>query len=127
MKTIIVADDSSIILNIAKKAFEGEYNVVGAINGEEAINYIETNNLTDVVGMLLDLNMPKVDGFQVLEYLKTRNLFKTVPVSIITGEEDMENIEKAFEYPIIDVLKKPFTIENVRKIIEKTISISEIN
>ncbi|MBR4262352.1 MAG: response regulator [Bacilli bacterium] len=127
MKTIIVADDSSIILNVAKKAFDGEYNVVGAANGEEAIKYIETNNLSDVVGMLLDLNMPKVDGYQVLDYLKTRNLFKTVPVSIITGEDDMENISKAFEYPIIDVLKKPFTIDNVRKIIEKTISISEIN
>ena len=127
MKTIIVADDSNIILNVAKKAFEGEYNVVGVINGEEAIKYIETNNLDDVVGMLLDLNMPKVDGYQVLEYLKTRNLFKTVPVSIITGEDDVDNISKAFEYPIIDVLKKPFTIDNVRKIIEKTISISEIN
>ena len=44
--------------------------------------------------MLLDLNMPKVDGYQVLDYLKTRNLFKTVPVSIITGEDDMENISK---------------------------------
>ena len=65
MKTIIVADDSSIILNVAKKAFDGEYNVVGAANGEEAIKYIETNNLSDVVGMLLDLNMPKVDGYQV--------------------------------------------------------------
>ena len=71
--------------------------------------------------------MPKVDGYQVLEYLNNRNLFKTVPVSIITGEEDMDNIKKAFEYPIIDVLKKPFTIDSVRKIIEKTISISEIN
>ncbi len=126
MKTIIVADDSSIILNVARKAFEGEYNVVGAINGEEAINYIENNNLTEVAGMLLDLNMPKVNGFAVLEYLKTRNLFKSVPVSIITGEDDMDNIAKAFEYPIIDVLKKPFTIDNVRKIVEKTISISEI-
>lgn len=127
MKTIIVADDSSIIINIAKKAFEGEYDVVGVADGEEAINYIESNNLSDVVGMLLDLNMPKVDGYQVLEYLNNRNLFKTVPVSIITGEEDMDNIKKAFEYPIIDVLKKPFTIDSVRKIIEKTISISEIN
>ena len=126
MKTIIVADDSSIILNVAKKAFEGEYNVVGAINGEEAINYIENNNLTEVVGMLLDLNMPKVNGFAVLDYLKSRNLFKSVPVSIITGDDDMDNIAKAFEYPIIDVLKKPFTIDNVRKIVEKTISISEI-
>lgn len=127
MRTIIVADDSNIILNVARKAFENEYNVVGVTNGEEVIKYIETNNLSEVVGMLLDLNMPKIDGFEVLEYLKTRHLFKTIPVSIITGEDDMNNISRAFEYPIIDVLKKPFTIDNVRKIIEKTISISEIN
>ncbi len=126
MKTIIVADDSNIIINVAKKAFEGQYNVFGAQNGREAINYIENNNLTEVVGMLLDLNMPEVDGFQVLEYMRNRNLFNTVPVSIITGDDGQDTIEKAFEYPIIDVLKKPFTIDNVRNIVEKTISIMEM-
>ncbi len=127
MKTIIVADDSNIIVNIVKRAFEGEYNVISAQNGEEAIQLLQNNNLDDIVGMLLDLNMPGVDGFAVLEYLKTNNLFPKVPVSIITGDDDMDVISKAFEYNIIDVLKKPFNVDNIKKIVEKTISIRSIN
>lgn len=127
MKTIIVADDSHIIVNIVKKAFEGEYNVVSAEDGTAAINIINSSNLDDIIGMLLDLNMPGTDGFAVLEYLKANNLLQKVPVSIITGDDDMDNISKAFEYNIIDVLKKPFTVDNIKKIVDKTISIRSIN
>ena len=127
MKTIIVADDSHIIVNIVKRAFEGEYNVISAENGQEAIQLLQNNNLEDIVGMLLDLNMPVVDGFAVLEYIKNNGLFTKVPVSIITGDDDMDVIGKAFEYNIIDVLKKPFNVDNIKKIVEKTISIRSIN
>jgi len=127
MKTIVVADDSHIIVNIVKKAFEGEYNVLSAQNGQEAIDILQNNKLDDIVGMLLDLNMPVVDGFAVLDYLKQNNLFAKVPVSIITGDDDMGIIEKAFEYNIIDMLKKPFTVDNIKKIVEKTISITSVN
>ncbi len=127
MKSIIVADDSNIIVNIVKKAFEGQYNILSAQNGQEAIDLLKSNNLTEIVGMLLDLNMPEVDGFAVLEFMKQYNLFQRVPVSIITGDDDVENIDKAFEYGIIDVLKKPFAIDNVKKIVEKTISINSIS
>lgn len=127
MKSIIVADDSNIIVNIVKKAFDGQYNILSAQNGQEAIDLLKSNNLTEIVGMLLDLNMPEVDGFAVLEFMKQYNLFQRVPVSIITGDDDVENIDKAFEYGIIDVLKKPFSIDNVKKIVEKTISINSIS
>lgn len=127
MKSIIVADDSNIIVNIIRKAFEGKYNVLSAKDGAEAISIIQSNNLDDIIGMLLDLNMPGVDGFAVLDYLKYNNLFNHLPVSIITGDDDMAVIDKAFKYDIIDILKKPFTIDNVKKIVEKTISITSIN
>jgi putative two-component system response regulator len=127
MKSIIVADDSHIIVNIVKRAFEGQYDVISAQNGDEAITILENNDLDNIVGMLLDLNMPVVDGFAVLEYLNNNNLFNKVPVSIITGDDDMDNIGKAFRYNIIDVLKKPFNIDNVKKIVEKTISIRSID
>ena len=106
MKTIIVADDSNIIVNIVKRAFDGEYNVISAENGQKAIELLQNNNLDDIVGMLLDLNMPEVDGFAVLDYLNNNNLFGKVPVSIITGDDDMDVVSKAFEYNIIDMLKK---------------------
>lgn len=127
MKTIIVADDSNIIINIVKRAFEGQYNVVSAKNGSETISLLQDNNLEEIVGLLLDLNMPEVDGFTVLEYMKRNNLLKKVPVSIITGDDDMNVISRAFEYDIIDVLKKPFNIDNVKKIVDKTISINSLN
>ena len=72
--------------------------------------------------MLLDLNMPNVNGFEVLDYFKNNDLFKKVPVSIITGEGSKDIIEKAFTYPIVDVLMKPFNELNVESIVNKTIS-----
>ncbi len=66
--------------------------------------------------------MPKVDGFKVLEYFKFNNLFDKIPVSIITGIDNKETLEKVFEYPIIDVLSKPFNEANVKRLVEKTIN-----
>ncbi len=52
-------------------------------DGKEALKMINNTNGQKIVGMLLDLNMPNVNGFQVLEYFKTNNLFDSIPVSIM--------------------------------------------
>ena len=72
--------------------------------------------------MLLDLNMPNVNGFEVLDYFKANSLFNKIPVSIITGEDSKENVDRAFEYPIADVLSKPFNERDVKRVVEKTIA-----
>lgn len=118
-KKIIVADDSRIISNIVVKAFEGVYDVLVAENGQEAINYTMQYSPKAIVALLLDLNMPEVDGFAVLDYFKASNLFSEIPVCIITGDVEKDRIDRAFTYDIIDVLPKPFTIENVQNIVEK--------
>jgi len=71
--------------------------------------------------MFLDLNMPGVDGFQVLEHFKNANLFAKIPVSIITGSDDSETIKRAFSYGIVDMIQKPFTETKIRDVAEKTI------
>lgn len=118
-KTILVVDDSEVISSFIKKLFNNEYNVLLAKDGMEAINNLNNESL---VGMLLDLNMPNVNGFVVLEYMKNNDLFKTVPVSIITGVGNDDIIKKAFEYPVVDVLRKPFNERDIRKVVEKTIA-----
>ena len=127
MKKIIVADDSKIISNIVDRAFRDEYEVLIASNGQEAINIIKNNVDDSIIGILLDLNMPEVDGFAVLDYFKENNLFKRIPVCIITGDVQKERIDKAFTYDIVDVLAKPFTFENVREEVEKIINLNSIN
>lgn len=122
IKKIIVADESTVISNVVKKSFEGVYEVLVAKNGGEAINYIQNNIYDDIYGLVLDLNMPEVDGFAVLDYFKDNDLFKKIPVFIITGEVEESKIEKAKSYDIVDVISKPFTMENVRKSIESVIN-----
>ena len=121
-KTILAADDSEIIINFIKKIFANEYNLLFASDGEEAINYINQNSNYKIVALLLDLNMPKVDGFKVLEFMKQNNLFDSIPVSIVTGNDSKEINLNSFEYPIVDILKKPFTPEAVKNIVERTIN-----
>ena len=116
---IIVADDSLIISGIVKKAFEDKYDVLIAVNGIEAINLIQSAVPEEIVALILDLNMPKADGFAVLDYLKENELSKRIPVCIITGDVEKEKIDRAFTYKVVDVIPKPFTIENVRNVIEK--------
>lgn len=121
MKAIIVADDSTIIQNIVEKALNDEYIIIKANDGLDVIKIIRENP-NDVIGILLDLNMPKYDGFTVLEYFKTNNLFKKIPISIISGDDTKDTINKAFKYDIVDMLNKPFTKENIKNIVNKMIN-----
>ena len=71
---------------------------------------------------LLDLNMPNVNGFEVLDYFQKNNLFYKMPVSIITGNDTADSVKNVFNYPIVDLLTKPFNERDIRRIIEKTLN-----
>lgn len=125
-KKILVADDSNIIRNFVQKVVPSEYSVISANDGQEAINLI-SSELQNLKGILLDLNMPNVDGFQVLEFLNNNNLFAKVPVTIITGDDSKDTIMNAFDYPIVDVLNKPFSEGSVKNVIDKMINFTSVN
>lgn len=126
-KTILVVDDSNVVRNFVYKIFNDEYDVLIANDGAEALDIIRSNVDDKIVGMLLDLNMPNVDGFQVLDYFKQANLFNRIPVAIITGEGTQTNVEKAYQYPIVDMLQKPFNEVNIKNIVNKLIMVRNMN
>ena len=111
---ILIADDSNIILNFLEKNIHDEFNVLKAKTGNEAIDIIKSNNL---YAILLDLNMPSLNGFDVLNFLKKENLIDKIPIVIITGDDTEETIKKAFSYGVLDVLNKPFTEENIERVL----------
>ena len=121
-KAIIVADDSMIIRNVIEKALSDEYVVLKATNGKEAIKHI-TDKKYEIVGILLDLNMPESDGFVVLNYFKNNNLFKKYPIVIISGDDTSETINKAFAYDIVDMLNKPFSGDKIKAVVSKMINL----
>lgn len=119
--TILVVDDSNIIRNFVKRIFSEQYNVGTAKNGEDAIRIIEANKDSGKIkAILLDLNMPKVDGFGVLEFMRQNDYLDQMPVSIISGDSTKETIDRAFTYNIIDMVNKPFNDSSIKTVIEKT-------
>ena len=120
-KKILVVDDSNIVRNFVQKMLPSDYIVLTANDGDEAIKIV-SENVETLMGVLLDINMPKVDGFQVLEFFKNHALFNKIPVTIITGDDSRDTIMKAFDYPIVDVLNKPFNESSVNNVVTKMIN-----
>lgn len=116
---IIVADDSALIRNIISKKLGNQYIVLQASNGKDVVRLITQNKQFNIIGLILDLVMPDYDGFYVLDYYKQNNLFNKIPVAIISGDDSRTTIDKAFKYPIVDMLNKPLSSENIKSIVEK--------
>lgn len=128
--SILIVDDSSIIRNSLKRIFDKDYNIIMAKDGNEAIDVIthnilsnDNNDKQNIVGILLDLIMPVCDGFKVLDFLKSYNLLARIPVAIISGDETRETRKRVYTYDIVDMLEKPFNTEFIRTRINKIISL----
>ena len=93
-KKILVVDDSGAVLRSVKARLEEKYQVILANSGAMAIKYLATNR-PDLV--LLDYEMPVVDGRQVLEMMRTEMEFSNIPVIFLTSKNDKESIMKVME------------------------------
>lgn len=119
--TLLIVDDDMITRNLLKKIFIDQYNIVMATNGEEAIGILEDNSnrnmfesRDNIVGIFLDLVMPKMDGFGVLDYLNRNNYLSKIPVAIISGDYSKETRDRVYGYHIADMLEKPFNTEIIK-------------
>ena len=112
VKSILIVDDSIMIRNYLERIFINDYNIFMAVNGTDAIEKLEQNkDRLNII--LLDLVMPKSDGFFVLEYLQNQNI--DIPVIIISGDTSKESIERAFDYGVVDMIKKPFDSDIIKE------------
>lgn len=129
-KSIMIVDDDMVTRTMLKKIFVDEYQIIEAKNGKEAIDIIKDNSnksvyekTTNIVGMFLDLTMPVMDGFKVLDYMTENNLLSTIPVIIISGDYEKETRNKAYNYNIADMIEKPFDFQIVRHRINNFINL----
>ena len=120
-KTILIVDDSNVTRGFVQKIFHQEYNCLVALDGKEAIEIISNDSDDKIVAVLLDLNMPGLSGFDVLDYFKSNQLFSKIPVSIITSDYSKETRDKVFSYGVVDILVKPFNERDLKQVLDKTI------
>ena len=112
---ILSVDDSAIIRKIIRSGVEVlDYELVEAADGIEALNILERSS-EDIILILLDWNMPGMDGLVFLEKIKNTASLKHIPVMMVTTESEKENIIRAIQAGAINYLVKPFTIEELMK------------
>ena len=118
---IIVADDSFVVRSIVKKAIAHlGHQILQAVHGGEVIDILEKMG-SEVDLILLDWNMPVMDGFQALETMKGDPRFSSIPVMMLTSESDEKKIQMAYDAGAAGYVEKPFTPEELVRNIEKAV------
>jgi len=120
MKHIVFVEDESSLQKILGEALSKEgYNVTSALDGATGLNTIKALK-PDLV--LLDLILPKIDGFEVLKKIKSDPEIKKIPVVVLTNLEGVEDIDKALELGATTYLvKENYSLEEVVEKIKKAI------
>lgn len=111
MEKVLIIDDSKLDVMVLADILKEEYEVITALTGEEGLRKAKEEM---PVLILLDIIMPVMDGFEILEELKSLDLTKEIPVVFLTALSDEKTEEKGFMKGAIDYIKKPFNPHIVR-------------
>lgn len=118
---MLIVEDKAVNRYVLKSIFEEDYEIAECADGRAAIELLEEER--DAVSVvLLDIVMPVCDGFAVLEYMK-KTALDTVPVILISSNVDDNNIQKAYEYDVVDYIQKPFQEDVVRQRVQRVVDL----
>ena len=112
-QTILIVDDSKFNRDILKEILGETYHYLEAENGNQAIQLIGDHPGIDLI--LLDIHMPQMDGFEVLEMMNKSQCINETPVIKISSEESVTMMRKAYEMGITDYITRPFDTVIVKK------------
>jgi DNA-binding response OmpR family regulator len=116
---ILVIDDQPIMLNLLEQILKDRYDVVALENGKEALEWMYSGNIPDLV--VADLNMPEIDGFEYIQRIRESGFFYDVPLIVLSGEESSTERIKCLKLGANDYLIKPFNPEELRLRIDNLI------
>ena len=123
MSKIIVVDDSKTDMLFIRSMLE-EHDVLSAYDGDEAMDLLAENADTDL--MILDLNMPRMNGFEVLSAMQKKPMYASVTTIILTNYDEVENEVKGLMLGAVDYIRKPLNIESLKKRIDVHLSVRNI-
>ena len=119
---ILVVDDVEINRVLLTEILQDEFQILEAEDGGQALEILEKQN-DQISVVLLDLIMPNMDGFAVLEGMKSRGWMGKIPVLVISGESSAKIEGRCFEYGVSDFIRKPFDNSLVRKRVMNTVNL----
>ena len=111
---VLIVDDESLNREILSEMLEDDYTVLEAEDGDKAIAMLKKYG-KEIIVILLDLIMPNMDGFAVLELMKETGLIEKIPVLVISGESSIKVERRCFAAGVSDFIRKPFDNTLVKK------------
>ena len=118
---ILIVDDSEFNRDMLKEILRETYNYLEAENGNQAIQIMGENPGIDL--MLLDINMPQMNGFEVLKWMNQSRCIDETPVIMISSEDAVDTMRKAYELGITDYITRPFDSVIVKKRVQNTLDL----
>ena len=104
---MLIVDDAEICRVMLRKIFSGEYEILEASNGREAMDILEREQ-AGIQAVILDIQMPVMDGFAVLREMEKNASLREIPVIVATAEDSVESETSLLELGAAEVLHKPF-------------------
>lgn len=121
-RSILVVDDSLMNRMLLTDILGDTYNVVEAEDGLQAVSILEEST-NDIMLVLLDVNMPNMDGFEVLSVMNQRQWIQDIPVIMISAEDSAAYIERTYDLGVTDYVTKPFSAPVVLRRINNTVNL----
>ena len=119
---ILIADDAEINRAILSDILAPDYEILEAADGEEVIAYLN-QQYSEIALILLDIVMPKLDGFDVLTIMNRDGLLNRIPVIVVSSETSASYIDHAYNLGAVEYISRPFHKMTVRHRIENTVKL----
>lgn len=123
---LLIVDDEEINRKLLRSYLEKDYEIIEAVDGYDAMEKIQEHGL-ELSMILLDVIMPKLDGFGVLKFLNEYGYILEVPVILITADKRTGREEMAFDMGVSDFITKPFNpsvvvkrVKNIDELFKRT-------
>lgn len=106
MKKILVVEDDPSMRWLLKNLLRSKYEVVTKNNGLEAFSWLSVQHIPDLI--ISDIQMPVMDGFELLENLSASGFYKNIPIIMLTGFEESKTFKRCMDLGAYSYLVKPF-------------------
>ncbi len=116
---ILIADDSAMNRSLLREMLGEDYDILEVENGREALQLMQADPFIDL--LLLDIVMPEMDGFQVLETMNHKHWIEEIPVIMISAEQPSVYAERAYDLGAADFIQRPFDALLVRRRVVNTL------
>ena len=119
-QSVLIVDDSAMNRMLLSQMLNSQFDTAEAASGEDCLRLLEQNP-TGISVVLLDIHMTGIDGFTVLEAMSQRGMLEEIPVIMISSEDNVDTVRRAFDLGASDYISRPFDARVVYQRITNTI------